>query len=60
MVHVHVSFINNEYSLTSKYHDASGADTQTINGVPGDFIDFKANGTLTSHFDGEDGMVIIL
>ena len=43
-------------SLTSKYHDASGDDIQTINGVAGDFIDFKANGTLTSHFDGEDGM----
>lgn len=42
------------------YHDADGDERDTIPGVPGDFMNFKADGTLTTHFEGEEGNGIYL
>ena len=33
-------------------HDSGGDDIDTSVGVPGDFLNFNANGTVTSQFEG--------
>ncbi len=38
--------------LTDNYHDASGDNIDNTAGMPGDFINFDANGTYTSQSSG--------
>ena len=41
-------------NVITNYHDASGDNIENIPGTSADFINFNANGTVTSHFDGSD------
>ena len=48
-------------SETDNSHDATGDNIDTIAGIQGDFVNFNANGTLTSQFDGsaDSGIYIV-
>lgn len=49
-------------SEIDNFHDASGDDITTTVGVQGDFINFNANGTITSQFDGssDSGIYVLI